>query len=264
MNAPLSLIAAISSVLGLAAVASAASPASGRFQPQGESHAVVDAVAWRGQYGIDILLADRPLDTPELLSDSTLDTQDQYTLEGASLRLTVYTTDGSRFSLSLVDAKGIGGDPECAEGRFLDISRLDEGSIAGRFACGQQDVVFDLPVLAERPGSRLAEGGGEPGMALLAFAAAIKAQDLDAFIRHASPAEAEKAEESRQEGPEELAAMFRFRSYTMPSDMKIVGGIQTGDRAWLDFASPDNSVAGQVRLLRIDGRWLVDGGKLRP
>ena len=241
----------------------AASGASGSFQPRGKSYAVKDALAWQGQRGIEVLVSDKKLDAPQLLSDFDLDVNDQFNLEGASMRLTIYTTDGSKYALSLRDADGSGKGMSCDEGEYLKIARLDETSIAGSFVCAEHNVKFDLPLLKERPGTKLGEGGGEPGKVLLARAAAVKASDFDAFLATCSPSEAAKANARKAEGKDGLAASFSFHSRITPPDVQVLGGTQVEDRAWVDFANPDRSVVGTMKMLRMDARWLIDGGNLR-
>lgn len=243
------------------ATAFAAPGASGSFQPRGKSYAVKDALAWHGKHGIQVLLSDKKLDAPQLLSDFTLDVNDQFNLDGASMMLTIYKTDGSRYSLSLRDTEGSGNGPRCDEGEHLKITRLDETSIAGSFVCEEHNVTFDLPVLKERPGTKLGEGGGEPGKVLLARAAAVKASDFDAFLATCSPSEAAKINAAKAGGKDELAASFRFHTSFTPADVQVLGGTQVEDRAWVDFANPDRSVVGTMKMVRKDGRWLIDGGK---
>lgn len=250
--------------LALAGYALAAKPAEGTFHNDGKDYTVADAVAFHGEHGIEVLFSDKPLDVPQLLSDFTLDDNDQFNMEGAaSLRITVYTTDGSSYSLSLRSADGGGGDLRCADGDFLKITRLDDASVAGSFACEEHKVAFDLPLLKDRPGTKLGAGGGDPGKALKAYAAAIQANDFDAYLAHSSPTEAAKGKASAAAGKDELASRFEFLGRVTPPDVDIAGGTQVEDRAWLDFARPDRSVIGTMQMVRVDGRWLVDGATLR-
>lgn len=249
--------------LGMSLTALAAPGASGSFHSSGKNYPVTSGIAWHGEHGIDVLLGEKALDAPELLSDYTLDGNDQFNLDGASMRLTIYTTDGSSYSLSLRNADSGGGDLRCAEGEHLKIARLDDTSIAGSFVCEEHNVTFDLPLHKDRPGTKLGEGGGEPGKVLFARAAALKANDFDAFLATCSPAEAQKANAAKAAGKDELASHFRFLGQITPPDVQVLGGTQVEDRAWLDFANPDRSVVGTMKLLSQDGRWLIDGGTLR-
>ena len=248
--------------LVFSATALATPGASGSFHPRGKSYPVKDAIAWHGKYGIYVLVSEKTLDAPQLLSDFTLDVNDQFNLDGASMMLTIYKTDGSSYSISLRDAES-GGDLRCDKGEYLKITRLDETSIAGSFVCEEHNLTFDLPVLKERPGTNLGEGGGEPGKVLLARADAVKASDFDAFLATCSPSEAAKVNAAKAAGKEQLAASFRFHSRITPPDVQVLGGTQVEDRAWVDFANPDRSVVGTMKMLRMDARWLIDGGNLR-
>lgn len=150
--------------LSLSATAHATPGASGSFHTGGKNYPVKDALAWQGKHGINVLVSEKKLDAPQLLSDFTLDVNDQFNLDGASMILTIYPQYGSSYSLSLRNADGGGGDLRCEKDEYLKIARLDETSIAGSFACEEHNVTFDLPLLKERPGTNLGEGGGaDPG-----------------------------------------------------------------------------------------------------
>lgn len=247
----------------LSAPAIAASAASGHFIVKRKAYAVADAIAWQGQNGIEVLFGEKKLDAPQLLSDYALDVNDQFNLDGASMRITIYKIDGSSYALNFRSPDGSDGDPLCDKGDHLKISRLDKTSVAGRFICEDYDVTFDLPLITQPPGSQLGKGGGEPGKVLFARAAALAANDFDAFLETCSPREAKKALQSQAAGKEELASRFRFLSHVTPADVKILAGTQVDDRAWLNFANLDQSVMGTTFLVRQDGRWLIDGTTMR-
>jgi hypothetical protein len=247
----------------LATPALASSTASGNFTVRDKTYTVADAVTWHGEHGIHILFSEKKLDAPQLLSDFALDVNDQFNLDHASLRITIYKTDGSSYALGFQNPDGSGGNSLCDNGKHLKIERLDDTSIAGRFACEENDVSFDLPLNKQRPGSPLGEGGGEPGKVLLKRAAALAANDFDAFLAICSPREAEKAVASKAAGAEALASRFSFLSRITPADVQVLGGTQVEDRAWLDFTNPDRSVSGHMRLIRESGRWLVDEVNIR-
>lgn len=143
----------------LSAPAFAASAASGHFTVKDKAYTVADAIAWQGDQRIEVLLGEKKLDAPQLLSDNALDVNDQFNLDGASMRITIFKIDGSSYALNFRSPGGSGGDLRCDQGDHLKISRLDETSIAGHFTCEDYDVSFDLTLIKQPPGTALGKGG---------------------------------------------------------------------------------------------------------
>lgn len=147
--------------------------------------------------------------------------------------------------------------------------KAESGRIKGhyRFAGDPDDprcdVDFDLPVLGDPaqapppPGKPLPAGGGEPGRVYLSGNAAILAGDLDAMAALLPPDKAAALAKAREQP--EFAAQLAFMQAITPRDVRIVGGRQDGERAWLEITATEDGQprAGTVELRRQDGRWFV-------
>ncbi|MFY2763687.1 hypothetical protein [Arenimonas sp. MALMAid1274] len=122
---------------------------------------------------------------------------------------------------------------------------------------------FDLPLLGDAanapppPGVALPAGGGDPGKAYLAMNAAMRAGDVDALAELMPPAQAAQLAKARN--TPDFAAQLALMQAMTPADVRVLGGRQDGDRAWLEFSATE---AGQPRrgtaeLKRESGRWIT-------
>jgi hypothetical protein len=238
----------------------AADGASGSFRIADQDFTVADAIAWRDGDDLKLTFSDAVFDRAAFAEDGTLDSFDFLRHEGVTVEVGVDAGDGSASGVST----RIGGGSSFASGvgEHLALERNDGERIAGLFTVADTSSIrFDLPVLSgtlERPGVALPADGGEPGQALLAQFAAIHAGDMDALI---AMAPAEQAQEFRQavaEGEtEQLLTMARMFT---PTQVRVTGGSQDGDRAWVDFAGSESGgqVTGTGVMRRSDGRWRVE------
>lgn len=246
--------------LSLPAVAPAKEGASGSFQIEDQTYAVADAIAWRDGDSLKIVFTDKPYDRAAFADDGELDTFDFMRHDGATLELNVDPDDGTLSGVSTT----AGGASRffSGMGETLTVERRDEAGIAGTFQLGDAPgIQFDLPITAAamaRPGEPLPADGGEPGKALLAQFAAIHAGDLDALMAMAPPELAAEMQASKDSG--EAPQMMAMAKLFTPTDVKISGGRQDGDKAWIDFtgAETGGKVTGTAMLTRSGGRWRVE------
>lgn len=144
------------------------------------------------------------------------------------------------------------------------------GRLGGKYAFTPEDgqditcaIEFDLAPLGDvadappPPGVALPAGGGEPGKAYLAMNAAMRAGDVDALAKLMPPAQA--AEIAKARSTPDFAAQLALMQAMTPEDVKVLGGRQDGDRAWLEFTATEGGQprAGTVELKRESGRWVT-------
>lgn len=234
--------------------------ASGHFQAGEQEFTVADAIAWRDGEGLKLVFSDKPFDRAAFADDGELDDFDFLRHEGATLTLSVDPADGSLSGVS-TQYEGMSRFFTGA-GERLTLSRREENSIAGEFSVGDAPgLSFDLAIISgklERPGEKLPADGGEPGKVLLARIAAIHAGDMDELIANTPPEQAEEMRQAVASGEaEQLLAMAKLFT---PTDIKILGGHQDGDMAWIDFTGMESgaNVTGVGKLLRTNGRWQVE------
>lgn len=257
---PAPLLPFLALALSLPAAAPAKEGASGSFQIDDQTYAVADAIAWRDDDRLKIVFSDKPYDRAAFAEDGELDAFDFMRHDGATLELSVDPEDGSLSGVGTM----AGGTSRffSGHGETLTVERRDEAGIAGTFALGDAPgIQFDLPITPtkiERPGEPLPADGGEPGKALLAQFAAIHAGDLDALMAMAPPEQAAEMQAAKDSG--EAAQMMAMAKLFTPTDVKISGGHQDGDKAWVDFTGTETGgkVTGTAMLTRSGGRWRVE------
>lgn len=252
----------ISMLLALALIRppEAADAASGRFQAGEQEFVVADAIAWRDGEGLKLVFSDQPFDRATFAEDGELDDFDFLRHEGATLTLSIDPDDGS---LSGVSTQHDGMSRFfTGTGEKLVLARHNESSVAGEFSIGDAPGLrFDLAISGdklERPGKKLPADGGEPGKVLLARIAAIHDGDMDELIANTPPDQAEEMRQAIASGEaEQLMAMAKLFT---PTDIRILGGHQDGDTAWIDFTGTESGakVTGVGKLRRSGGRWQVE------
>ncbi|MBC7991015.1 MAG: hypothetical protein H7Y19_15740 [Luteimonas sp.] len=148
--------------------------------------------------------------------------------------------------------------------------------VAGRYTFSDEeddprcDLRFDIAVLGDPakapplPGKPLPAGGGEPGRAYLANNDALIAGDLDALARLLPPDRAAQLAQARTQP--EFAAQLAFMQGLTARDVRITGGRQDGDRAWLDFTATEGGEprAGSAEMRREGERWFIVSESTRP
>lgn len=246
-------------VLPLSFSALAKEGASGQFQIEGENHTVADAIAWLDDGDLKLVFSDYKFDRAAIAADGELDSFDFMSSDGATLTVQV-DDDGSVSGIVMYDSgmthflTGVG--------EKLELSHRDEQRIAGTFAVGDAPgLKFDLTIsdgTIERPGEKLPADGGEPGKILLARMTAIHEGDMEELIANTPPDQAEEMRAAVASGEaEKLLAMAQLFT---PKDIRIQGGSQDGDTAWIDFIGDarGSAVKGVGTLKRQDGRWAVE------
>lgn len=147
--------------------------------------------------------------------------------------------------------------------------------VAGRYTYSDEaddrrcDLRFDIAVLGDPasapplPGKPLPAGGGEPGRAYLANNDALIAGDLEALSRLLPPDRAAQLAQAREQP--EFPAQLAFMQGLAARDVRITGGRQDGDRAWLDFTATEGGAprVGSAELRREGERWFVVSERTR-
>lgn len=144
------------------------------------------------------------------------------------------------------------------------------GRVAGTYRFAPEDgqaldcaVSFDLALLGDPkdapppPGTPLPAGGGEPGAAYLAMNKALHAGDFDAMLALMPADRAAMMQEARKEP--DFAAQMALAQAISPTKVKITGGRQDGDRAWVEFTAVESDTprVGTAEMKREGGRWIM-------
>lgn len=124
-------------------------------------------------------------------------------------------------------------------------------------------VSFDLALLGDPkdapppPGTPLPPGGGAPGAAYLAMNKALHAGDFDAMLALMPAERAAMMRDARKEP--DFAAQMALAQAMSPSKVRITGGRQDGDRAWVEFSAVEagSPRVGTAEMVREGGRWIM-------
>lgn len=188
--------------------------------------------------------------------------------ESARLELTVQ--DGIVGSQYLWISPGTNISYSSNEVGHYQAGKAAAGRVAGSYRFSPEDgqeldcaVSFDLALLGDPkdapppPGTPLPPGGGEPGAAYLAMNKALHAGDFDAMLKLMPPERAAMMQEARKEP--DFAAQMAMAQAMSPSKVKITGGRQDGDRAWVEFTAieADSPRVGTAEMKREGGRWIM-------
>lgn len=257
MRFPMILLYATFATIATAAICpDAAAEASGQVG----DWTVVDAIAVRDDSGIRIVVSDKPFDRAGIAADLRFDIGDTSAHEDATNAnlLSLYIDDDGTLS-----SLGVGGSSSYSsemEGA-LSLRSRSADAIAGRFDYDTMKFDFELPVWANgaipRVGAALAVDGGEAGKALLAYLAALKANNFDAFVALSPPSwrDSMNASEAKGEGQLEIDAV----TAELPQALKIIGGNGETERAWIDLSATreGKAVKAVATLERDAGGWYV-------
>jgi hypothetical protein len=253
-------------LLALAAAAPAAlaaAPASGKVKFEGESWNVADAIAYRPEKEILVVLGAAAFDRKAFAEDGKLDDFD-FLRQGVSTITLKIADDGSMNCLDFSSHHG-GGSSCGTVGAGLKLTARDAKHVAGSFkySSGQDavDVSFDLPISPTqmaRAGTPLPAGGGDPGKALMATLQAIQSGDLAKIKAVSNPAKLGEIQKAEKSG--EAKEMVEMMKAFTPKITKIPGGSIDGDSAVLDFIGEEDGapIKGTVTMSRSGGKWYMD------
>jgi len=247
--------------LCVASLALAAFPAyAGEVSGQVDGWTVVDALAIRGDAGIEIVFSDTAFDRAAIAADFRYDMLDGHAHEserqGALMTLRLDAEGG-------VSGIGMGGSSlyTSAMDSAFTLGKLGADAIAGQLDYGSYQVRFDLPLLQNgqlpRQGSPLPADGGAAGEALRAYLAALKGNDFDAFVALSPPSWRESMQASKAKGEAQLE-IDAVRE-ELPDAIALTGGHAEAQRAWIDLSAKQAGAAVKaVATLEQDsGRWYV-------
>jgi hypothetical protein len=133
------------------------------------------------------------------------------------------------------------------------------GTLKGTEAGRPFDITLDVPILGENHGAPLPADGGAPGMAYLAYHAALVKRDLDALKPALSPDRAVVWQIADKRS--DIAGFLAYLAEDHPMKaVKIVGGWATADKASLliEGEGVAGKVSGEVFLVNDNGTWTVD------
>jgi hypothetical protein len=107
--------------------------------------------------------------------------------------------------------------------------------------------------------AELPAGGGEPGAALLRHFEAIRSGDPTRIRAEIHPDEHAQMDAIIAAG--EFEMMIGMMQAFTPDNIAVTGGSVEGDSAQLQFTGDMDGkpVKGHAELVRLDGRWLVNG-----
>lgn len=244
--------------------------AQGRFESGGVAVDVVDAYAFRTRqsYGDDPVIAvavsnaslleaavDRWLDRKQFLENRVKNQETaviyfEFSPQGGYQAVSYYLGSGN-------------GCGYCGGGEVKSGVKLEAGRLAGPFSFKGKDrswdITLDVPLASDDHGTALPPGGGAPGKAYLAFAAAVK--DRDAFALKELLASSGMASLERAEKAGQVDAFLDFLGENRYVDtVQVLKGFAGPDRAVLAVAGegPVGKRKGQVLLRKEAGAWRVD------
>lgn len=275
-----SLTGLVVAVGACSAAASAQAEVSGSCVHDGRRVALVDGVAWLEPVPPG---SDRPpairlaVASFDFVDDDVARAQDR---EEAFRDLSLGKEGSARFELTLRDDVAVrqylwmspGTSLSYASNRIGDFrpGQTQPGRISGSYrftpAHGQGvdcRFAFDVAVLGDPgdapppPGLPLPADGGAPGAAYLALNRALQALDIDALI---SLLPADRAAEMREgRGTPEFERTMALVRAISPTQLKITGGRQDGERAWVEFTAVegDDPRVGTAEMKMESGRWVM-------
>ena len=151
----------------------------------------------------------------------------------------------------------------CSGGDVKSTVKLAGGKLAGTFSFQGKDrswdIKLDVPVAADDHGAALPAGGGEPGKAYLAFAAAVKARDAAALKKLLIARRLAGLEKAEKDG--EVQDFLNYLDEGRYADtVKVEKGFATADTAILLVTGdgPIGKRAGQALVRREAAGWRVD------
>jgi hypothetical protein len=151
----------------------------------------------------------------------------------------------------------------CSGGDVKSTVKLVGGKLAGAFSFQGKDrswdITLDVPVAPDDHGAALPAGGGEPGKAYLAFAAAVKGRDAAALKKLLIARRLAGLEKAEKDG--EIQDFLSYLDEGRYADtVKVEKGFATADTAIL-LVSGDGPIgkrAGQALVRKEAAGWRVD------
>jgi hypothetical protein len=252
-------------LLALAAGAAFAAepPASGSFVLDGETFTVADAIAYPDEGGISVVVSNRAFDRREFARDGKIDDFDvlRHAGDGVASFTIEIGGDGTLSGYSVHSGNGGGGGYNSEIADALRLTTRSDTRVAGSLEWQGEDKAtdlrFDLPVQAsiERPGQKIAAGGGEIGKALVAHFEAMASGDKERLLAMTPPDR--RAETKAMMDDPEATAMLGFLAAMAPREVRVTGGVVDGDTAVVDYEGVRDGakVRGSIDGMRVDGRW---------
>jgi hypothetical protein len=251
----------------LALIAGAASaadaPGSGSFTLDGKTWTVADAIAYPDDDGISVVFSNRAFDRREFARDGKIDDFDvlRHAGDGVASFTIEIGADGSLSGYSAHSASRGGGGYSSELAEALELTARSDTRVAGSLRWQGEDKAadlrFDLPVQAslERPGQKIAAGGGEIGKALVAHFEAMASGDKERLLAMTPPDR--RAETKAMMDDPEATAMLGFLAAMAPREVRVTGGVVDGDTAVVDYEGVRDGakVRGSIDGTRMEGRW---------
>lgn len=196
--------------------------------------------------------------------------RDQSWEQDESARLQLTLQDGAITQQYLWISPGTNLSYSSSEVGHYTPGKAAAGQVAGQYRFSPEDgqdldceLAFTVALLGDAskapppPGQPLPAGGGEAGKAYLALNAAMLAGDLDKLQALLPPGQAAEMKKSRN-SPDFAAQLAMMQAMT-PSKVRITGGRQDGDQAWLEFTAVEAGQprAGTAEMARESGRWVL-------
>jgi hypothetical protein len=244
----------------------AAAPAQGHVALEKQNWDVVDAIAYRHDDEVLVVLSNKNYDRAAFAKDGKLDDFDfiHHTMDAGASTLTLKFDDEFKLSTMQYSLPGGSGARSGDMEKDFTLGKHSATALAGAFKYASDadkvSVSFDLPIQSdklERPGKPLAADGGDPGKALLKHFAAIQSGNIDQVIAVSPPERRSMIEAAKASG--EAKQMLPFMQSMTPTQAKVLGGTLDGDKAQIDFQGMLGGKVqkGNAELSRINGTWYV-------
>lgn len=250
-----------------------AGTASGTLEVNGNTYQITHAYGLqiensmtKGESATLLLLSDRPL--PEKLLNENVSFFDLRDAGMNGLKMEFYS-NGENYAMIIVGA-GIQGSFS-SSGTFdrSQFTAYEPVKIAGKISneknAGETsfkyEISFDTDILPRKPKvmptaeeMKSAQSTGS-AKAYIAFNQAVREGRLDAIRAGVIPERAEMMNKPEFEG------MLSLIQSMMPADIVVVKATETGDNAELELTGKDDGKekSGTASLVKIDGKWLVQG-----
>lgn len=151
------------------------------------------------------------------------------------------------------------GSPTLATTQFDDdriagTIEVEGADIAGHVVA--YDVSFSLSLEKEPLVVTVTGVSDEPSKVFEEWCRALMAGDVETMLRYAPP---EVAEMMAAADSTEVAESLEFQQMMMPTNIEIVDRVTDGDEVTLELVGSRamETSKGTVRLIKVDGRWLV-------
>lgn len=250
-----------------------AGTASGTLEVNGSAYQITHAYGLqsensmtKGESATLLLLSDRPL--PEKLLNENVSFFDLRDAGMNGLKMEFYS-NGENYAMIIVGA-GIQGSFS-SSGTFdrSQFTAYEPVKIAGKISneknAGETsfkyEISFDTDILPRKPKvmptaeeMKSAQSTGS-AKAYIAFNQAVREGRLDAIRAGVIPERAAMMDKPEFEG------MLSLIQSMMPADIVVVKATETGDNAELELTGKDDGKekSGTASLVKIDGKWLVQG-----